>query len=54
MVTVDCEAWVISFARTLLLLEVVDMVIGPRVLSEDRETGLHVTQHCEESYEWAS
>lgn len=49
-----CVAWVISIVGTLVLLKLVDMVIGLRVSSEDEETGLDVTQHGEEGYEWAS
>jgi ammonium transporter, Amt family len=47
-------AWVISIVGTLVLLKLVDMVIGLRVSNEDEETGLDVTQHGEEGYEWAS
>ena len=46
-------AWGISIVGTLLILFVVDKTIGLRVSAEQERTGLDLTQHGEEGYEWA-
>lgn len=45
-------AWVISAVGTFVLLKIVDTVIGLRVTAEDESTGLDLTQHGEEGYDW--
>jgi Amt family ammonium transporter len=47
-------AWVISIAGTLILLFLVDKTIGLRVTAEEEATGLDLTQHGEEGYEFGS
>jgi Amt family ammonium transporter len=46
-------SWVISIVGTLLILFIVDKTIGLRVSAEDEATGLDLSQHGEEGYEWA-
>jgi Amt family ammonium transporter len=46
-------AWVISIVGTLIILVVVDKTIGLRVSAEAEETGLDLSQHGEEGYDWA-
>jgi ammonium transporter, Amt family len=46
-------AWVLSIVGTLVILFVVDKTIGLRVSADDEQTGLDLTQHGEEGYEWA-
>ncbi len=45
-------AWSLSIVGTLLILVVVDKLIGLRVSDEDERTGLDLTQHGEEGYDW--
>jgi Amt family ammonium transporter len=46
-------SWVISIVGTLIILFIVDKTIGLRVSAEDEATGLDLSQHGEEGYEWA-
>jgi Amt family ammonium transporter len=46
-------AWTLSIVGTLLILFVVDKTIGLRVSEEDERTGLDLSQHGEEGYDWA-
>jgi ammonium transporter, Amt family len=46
-------AWVLSIVGTLLILFIVDKTIGLRVSATDEATGLDLSQHGEEGYEWA-
>jgi Amt family ammonium transporter len=46
-------AWVLSAVGTLIILFVVDKTIGLRVTTDQERTGLDLTQHGEEGYEWA-
>lgn len=45
-------AWALSIGGTLLILVVVDKLIGLRVSEEDERTGLDLSQHGEEGYDW--
>ncbi len=45
-------AWVLSAVFTLILLFVVDKLVGLRLTEEDERTGLDLTQHGEEGYDW--
>ncbi len=45
-------AWVLSIVGTLLILFVVDKLIGLRVSEDDERTGLDLSQHGEEGYDW--
>lgn len=45
-------AWVLSIGGTLLILVVVDKLIGLRVSEDDERTGLDISQHGEEGYDW--
>ena len=45
-------AWVLSIAGTLVILVVVDKLMGLRVSQDDERTGLDITQHGEEGYDW--
>ena len=45
-------AWGLSIAGTLLILFVVDKLIGLRVSEDDERTGLDLSQHGEEGYDW--
>ena len=47
-------AWGLSIVGTLVILFVVDKVIGLRVSEEDERTGLDLSQHGEEGYDFAS
>ena len=47
-------AWGLSIVGTLVILFVVDKVIGLRVSEADERTGLDLSQHGEEGYDWAS
>jgi ammonium transporter, Amt family len=46
-------AWIISIVGTLVILLIVDKTIGLRVSAEAEETGLDLSQHGEEGYDWA-
>jgi Amt family ammonium transporter len=46
-------AWTLSIVGTLVILFVVDKTIGLRVSEEDERTGLDLSQHGEEGYDWA-
>ncbi len=45
-------AWGISIVGTLILLVIVDKLIGMRVSEEDESTGLDLSQHGEEAYDF--
>ncbi len=45
-------AWTLSIVGTLLLLFIVDKLVGLRVSEEDERTGLDISQHGEEGYDW--
>ncbi len=45
-------AWVLSLVGTTVILFVVDKLIGLRVSEEDERTGLDISQHGEEGYDW--
>src|SRR5271170_327005 len=47
-------AWTLSIVGTLIILFVVDKVIGLRVNEEDERTGLDLSQHDEEGYDFAT
>src|SRR5271170_3491184 len=47
-------AWCLSLVGTLVILFVVDKVIGLRVSEEDERTGLDLSQHDEEGYDFAT
>ena len=47
-------AWVISIVGTLIILFIVDKTIGLRVSAEDEATGLDLSQHGEEGYDFGS
>jgi len=47
-------AWCLSIVGTLIILFVVDKVIGLRVSEEDERTGLDLSQHDEEGYDFAT
>ena len=46
-------AWSLSIVGTLIILFIVDKTIGLRVSEEDEQTGLDLSQHGEEGYDWA-
>lgn len=46
-------AWGLSIVGTLIILFIVDKLIGLRVSAEEEITGLDLSQHGEEGYEWA-
>lgn len=46
-------AWGLSIVGTLVILFIVDKLIGLRVSEEDETTGLDLSQHGEEGYDWA-
>jgi len=46
-------AWGLAIVGTLIILFIVDRTIGLRVTEEEEETGLDLSQHGEEGYEWA-
>ncbi len=45
-------AWGLSIVGTLIILVVVDKLIGLRVNEDDERTGLDLSQHGEEGYDW--
>jgi Amt family ammonium transporter len=45
-------AWTISAIGTLVLLFIVDKIVGLRVSAEDENTGLDLSQHGEEGYDF--
>jgi ammonium transporter, Amt family len=47
-------AWALSIVGTLVILFVVDKVIGLRLSEEDERTGLDLSQHGEEGYDFAN
>src|SRR5277367_3593717 len=47
-------AWSLSIVGTLIILFVVDKVIGLRVSEEEERTGLDLSQHDEEGYDFAT
>ena len=47
-------AWSISIVGTLALLFLVDKTIGLRVSAEEEATGLDLSQHGEEGYDFGS
>jgi Amt family ammonium transporter len=47
-------AWSISIVGTLVILFVVDKLVGLRVSEEDERTGLDLSQHDEEGYDFAT
>jgi len=46
-------AWALAIGGTLIILFIVDSTIGLRVGAEDEVTGLDLSQHGEDGYEWA-
>ena len=46
-------AWTLSIVGTLIILFIVDKTMGLRVSAADEATGLDLSQHGEEGYEWA-
>jgi Amt family ammonium transporter len=46
-------AWALAIVGSLLILFIVDKTMGLRVSAEDEATGLDLSQHGEEGYEWA-
>jgi Amt family ammonium transporter len=46
-------SWVLSIVGTLIILIIVDKTIGLRVSTAEERTGLDLSQHGEEGYEWA-
>ncbi len=47
-------AWCLSLVGTLVILFIVDKVVGLRVSEEDERTGLDLSQHGEEGYDFAN
>ena len=47
-------AWCLSIVGTLVILFVVDKLVGLRVSEEDERTGLDLSQHDEEGYDFAT
>jgi ammonium transporter, Amt family len=47
-------AWSISIVGTLVILFIVDKLVGLRVSEEDERTGLDLSQHDEEGYDFAT
>src|SRR6202789_2214173 len=47
-------AWCLSIVGTLVILFIVDKLIGLRVSEEDERTGLDLSQHGEEGYDFAN
>jgi len=47
-------AWTLSIVGTLVILFVVDKAVGLRVNEEDERTGLDLSQHGEEGYDFAN
>jgi len=46
-------AWGLSAVGTLIILFIVDKTVGLRVTAEQERTGLDLSQHGEEGYEWS-
>ncbi len=46
-------AWGLSIVGTLVILFIVDKTLGMRVSEQDEQTGLDISQHGEEGYDWA-
>ena len=46
-------AWSLAIVGTLIILFIVDKTIGLRVSAEDEATGLDLSQHGEDGYDWA-
>jgi ammonium transporter, Amt family len=46
-------AWTLSIVGTLIILFVVDKLVGLRLSEEDEHTGLDLSQHGEEGYDFA-
>src|SRR6266702_3246364 len=46
-------AWSLAIVGTLIILFIVDKTIGLRVNAQDEATGLDLSQHGEEGYDWA-
>jgi len=46
-------AWGLAIVGTLAILVLVDKTVGLRVSAEDEATGLDLSQHGEDGYEWA-
>lgn len=44
--------WLIAIAGTLVLLVVVDKVLGLRLPAADEDSGLDLSQHGEDGYEF--
>jgi ammonium transporter, Amt family len=47
-------AWCLSIVGTLIILFIVDKLVGLRVNEEEERTGLDLSQHGEEGYDFAS
>ncbi len=47
-------AWVLSIVGTLVILVVVDRTVGLRMSEEDERTGMDLSQHGEEGYDFAN
>jgi ammonium transporter, Amt family len=47
-------AWSLSIVGTLIILFLVDKLVGLRVSEEDEHTGLDLSQHGEEGYDFAN
>jgi Amt family ammonium transporter len=47
-------AWTLSIVGTLMILVVVDRTVGLRMSEEDERTGLDLSQHGEEGYDFAN
>ena len=47
-------AWSLSIVGTLVILFLVDKAVGLRVSEEDERTGLDLSQHGEEGYDFAN
>jgi Amt family ammonium transporter len=45
-------AWILSAAGTLVLLFIVDKIVGLRLVPEDENAGLDLSQHGEEGYDF--
>jgi Amt family ammonium transporter len=46
-------AWSLAIVGTLIILFIVDKTIGLWVSAEDEATGLDLSQHGEDGYDWA-
>jgi Amt family ammonium transporter len=47
-------SWGLAIVGTLIILFIVDKTIGLRVSAEDEATGLDLSQHGEDGYDWAN